>query len=140
MDFWHLISALVSYISCTVYENNPYTSAFPQRNKIMVSSLIILKFLSPLWLFIYMDLFCKLQWSILTPLLQLEFNSSKVLTACNNFGLDPTAGCMGNKTFKTKKCHYVHNKIYFSIHYNEVGLATTVVVIKREWKEKHWGQ
>lgn len=136
MDFWQLnlsLSVCFINISYTVHENNPCTSA-PPTNTMIVSSLTILKFLSPLWLFIYINLFCKLQWSFWTLLLHSEFNSSEVLTPRNNFVLNPAVGCMGKKTFKTKNgvvytIKYIFNALQWSCFRNCSGL-------NKEWMER----
>lgn len=139
LNIW--ISATKPQSCCLFYIHHLQTAwesmsfhSLPTRTK-MVSPLMILKFLTPLSLFMCIILFCTSQRSFWTLLVQTEFNSSKVLTLHNNFGLEPTAECIGNRILQKKSC--VQNM--FSVHYNKVALGATEV-LRNEWKEKQQSQ
>lgn len=118
----------VSYASLTDCMRIIHALSLPPNNK---DGLSINDFkISDCFRTICIILFCKLRWSFWTLLVQTEFNSSKVLTLHNNFGLEPTAECMWNKT----KSSCVQNT--FSVHYNKVALGATEVLMKNEWTEK----
>lgn len=119
----------VSYTSLTDCVRIIHTLSLPPNNNKDGLSINDFK-ISDCFITICIILFRKSRRSFWTPLVQTEFNSSKVLTLHNNFGLEPTAECMGNKI----KSSCVQNT--FSVHYNKVALGATEVLMRNERKEK----